>query len=90
MLRFIIRRLAQMVGVIGVLSLLVFIWLRMLPGGTVSAILGDRATPESRERLITALGLDEPLWVQYWRYLKRAATGNFGASKTKKKKKIKN
>lgn len=80
MLRFIIRRLAQMVGVIGVLSMLVFIWLRMLPGGTVSAILGDRATPESRERLITALGLDEPLWVQYWRYLKRAATGNFGAS----------
>ena len=80
MLRFIVRRLLQMVGVLFVLSLLLFIWLRMLPGGTVSAILGDRATPESRERLTKALGLDEPLYVQYWRYLKRALTGNFGAS----------
>lgn len=80
MLRFIVRRLAQMVGVVFVLSLLLFIWLRMLPGGTVSAILGDRATPESRERLTKALGLDEPIWVQYWTYLKRAVTGNFGAS----------
>ena len=38
------------------------------------------ATPESRARLTTALGLDQPLWVQYVRFVKRAATGNFGAS----------
>jgi len=79
-LRFIIRRLGQMVGVVFVLSLLLFLWLRSLPGGTVSAILGDRATPESRARLEAALGLNDPLYVQYWRFLKRAATGNFGAS----------
>jgi peptide/nickel transport system permease protein len=69
-----------MVGVVFVLSLLLFLWLRMLPGGTVSAILGDRATPESRAKLEKALGLDQPIWVQYWAYLKRALTGNFGAS----------
>ena len=80
MLRFIVRRLVQMVGVVFVLSLLLFLWLRMLPGGTVSAILGDRATPESRAKLEKALGLDQPIWVQYWAYLKRALTGNFGAS----------
>jgi peptide/nickel transport system permease protein len=79
-LRFIVRRLVQMVGVVFVLSLLLFLWLRMLPGGTVSAILGDRATPESRAKLEKALGLDQPIWVQYWAYLKRALTGNFGAS----------
>ena len=48
MARFIIRRLIQMVGVVFVLSLLLFFWLRSLPGGTVSAILGERATPETR------------------------------------------
>lgn len=80
MLRFIVRRLAQMVGVVIVLSLLLFLWLRSLPGGTVSAILGDRATAESRARLEEALGLNDPIYVQYWRFLKRAATGNFGSS----------
>ncbi|MFN8097774.1 MAG: ABC transporter permease [Dermatophilaceae bacterium] len=80
MLRFIVRRLLQMVGVVVVLSLLLFLWLRSLPGGTVSAILGDRATEESKARLRQTLGLDDPLYVQYWRFLKRAATGNFGAS----------
>ncbi|MEI2777046.1 MAG: ABC transporter permease [Tetrasphaera sp.] len=80
MLRFIVRRLLQMVGVVLVLSLLLFMWLRSLPGGTVSAMLGERATPEKREALTKALGLDQPLYVQYWSYLKRVATGNFGAS----------
>ena len=80
MLRFIVRRLLQMVGVVLVLSLLLFLWLRSLPGGPVSAILGERATPESRARLSKALGLDEPLYVQYWRFLQRAASGDFGPS----------
>lgn len=80
MLRFIIRRLVQLVGVILVLSVLIFAWLRSLPGGTVSAMLGERATPEKRAALEKALGLDQPLYVQYWTYLKRAATGNFGVS----------
>lgn len=80
MARFIIRRLLQMVGVVFVLSLLLFFWLRSLPGGTVSAILGERATPETRAALTEALGLDEPIWVQYWKFLTRALRGEFGVS----------
>ncbi len=80
MARFIIRRLLQMVGVVFVLSLLVFLWLRSLPGGTVSAILGERATPETRAALTQALGLDQPIWVQYAKFLGRAAHGDFGVS----------
>ena len=80
MLRFIVRRLIQMVGVVIVLSLLVFIWLRSLPGGTVSAMLGDRATPESTARLTKELGLDQPIWVQYGRFVQRVLTGDFGVS----------
>ena len=80
MLRFIIRRLLQMVGVMIALSLLLFLWLRSLPGGTVSAMLGERATPETRARLTKALGLDEPIWVQYVKFMGRALKGQFGAS----------
>ncbi len=80
MLRFILRRLLQMVGVVFVLSLLVFLWLRSLPGGTVSAILGEKATPARRAALEKALGLDQPLYVQYWEFLKRAVKGQFGSS----------
>ncbi|MDF2093375.1 ABC transporter permease [Knoellia sp. 3-2P3] len=80
MLRFIVRRLIQMVGVVIVLSLLLFIWLRSLPGGTVSAMLGDRATPESTARLTKELGLDQPIWVQYGRFVQRVLSGDFGVS----------
>ena len=80
MARFILRRLLQMLGVVFVLSLLLFLWLRSLPGGTVSAILGERATPETRAALTQALGLDEPIHVQYLKFLQRAASGEFGAS----------
>jgi peptide/nickel transport system permease protein len=69
-----------MVGVVFVLSLLVFLWLRSLPGGTVSAILGERATPETRAALSKAFGLDQPVWVQYLKFLGRAAHGDFGVS----------
>lgn len=80
MARFIIRRLLQMVGVVVVLSLLLFFWLRSLPGGTVSAILGERATPETRAALTAALGLDEPVYVQYLKFVQRALQGQFGVS----------
>ncbi len=80
MLRFVVRRLLQMAGVLFALSLLLFIWLRSLPGGTVSAILGERATPSRRAALEAALGLDQPIYVQYWRFISRAAQGEFGAS----------
>jgi peptide/nickel transport system permease protein len=79
-LRFILRRLLQMVGVVVALSFLVFIWLRSLPGGTVSAMLGERATPATRAALERQFGLDEPIWVQYTKFLGRVVQGDFGAS----------
>lgn len=80
MLRYTIRRLVQLVGVVLVLSMLLFAWLRLLPGGPVSALLGERATPESREALTKQLGLDQPIFIQYFKFLGRAATGDFGVS----------
>lgn len=80
MIRFVVRRLLQMCLVVLVLSMLVFAWLRSLPGGPVSAILGERQTPERRAALEAALGLDQPLPVQYAKFLQRAVQGDFGVS----------
>ncbi|GAA3891162.1 ABC transporter permease [Saccharothrix violaceirubra] len=82
MLRYTVRRLIQLVVVVLVLSLLVFAWLRALPGGPVSALLGDRGTPESRAALSAQLGLDQPIFLQYFKFLGRALTGDFGNSTT--------
>ncbi len=80
MLRFIVRRSLQALLALFVLSVLLFAWLRSLPGGVVSALLGERGTPENAAALRAALGLDDPLYVQYWRFLKRALQGDFGVS----------
>ena len=80
MIRFVVRRLLQMCLVVLVLSMLVFAWLRSLPGGPVSAMLGERQTPERRAALEAALGLDQPLPVNYCKFLERAVHGIFGVS----------
>jgi peptide/nickel transport system permease protein len=80
MVRVIVRRLLQMVITLIALSGLIFFWLRSLPGGPVEALLGERATPERRALLIKALGYDQPVWVQYGRFMQRVITGDFGNS----------
>ncbi|MEU7817295.1 ABC transporter permease [Pseudonocardia sp. NPDC049154] len=80
MLRFIVRRLIQVVPTLLLLSVLLFAWLRSLPGGPAAALLGDKATPEKIAQLNTVLGLDQPVPVQYFRFLGRALTGDFGNS----------
>ncbi|MGN6415737.1 ABC transporter permease [Flexivirga sp.] len=80
MLRFIVRRLLQAVLVMFIVSVLLFAWLRSLPGGPVDSILGERATPATRAALRKTLGLDQPLPVQYLHFLDNAVHGNFGTS----------
>ena len=80
MARFVVRRLLQLVPTLLILSVLLFAWLRSLPGGPASALLGDKATPESIAALNRTLGLDQPIPIQYLHYLGRAVTGDFGAS----------
>jgi peptide/nickel transport system permease protein len=69
MLRFVVRRLLLLVPILLGLSILVFAWIRALPGGPAEALLGERLTPESRAQIEQQYGLDDPLYVQYWRYL---------------------
>jgi peptide/nickel transport system permease protein len=69
-LRFVIRRLLLLVPILLGLSILVFAWIRALPGGPAEALLGERLTPESRAQIEEQYGLDDPIFVQYWRYFK--------------------
>ena len=70
MLRFIVRRLLLLVPILLGLSLLLFFWVRALPGSPAEALLGERATPELVAQYREQYGLDEPVWRQYLTYLK--------------------
>lgn len=80
MLRFVLRRLALMVPVLVGLSLLLFAWVRALPGDPARALLGERATPDGIARVNAAYGFDQPLFVQYFTYVKALLHGDFGSS----------
>jgi peptide/nickel transport system permease protein len=80
MLRFVVRRLLLLVPILLGLSILVFLWIRALPGSPAIALLGERATPAAIEQINRQYGLDKPLPVQYWHYLKKTSRGQFGES----------
>ena len=80
MLRFIVRRLLQLVPILLGLSVLLFAWLRALPGGPAQAALGERATPEDIARYNETFGLDQPVLIQYGKFLGRALQLDFGTS----------
>ncbi|MFD4141998.1 MULTISPECIES: ABC transporter permease [unclassified Streptomyces] len=80
MLRLVVRRLLQLIPTLLGLSVLLFLWLNRLPGGPASAILGERATEAEVARINRALGLDQPVYVQYWRFLKRIFELDLGTS----------
>jgi peptide/nickel transport system permease protein len=82
MLRFVVRRLLLLAPILLGLSILVFVWIRALPGGPAQALLGERATAESIEEIERQYGLDEPIHVQYWTYVSKVAQGDLGTSVT--------
>jgi peptide/nickel transport system permease protein len=67
--KFILRRLLLLIPILLGLTVLIFLFIRLLPGDPASAILGERGTPEAIERVRNALGLDRPLIDQYLEYL---------------------
>jgi peptide/nickel transport system permease protein len=81
-LKFVVRRLLLLVPILLGLSILVFVWIRALPGGPAQALLGERATEESVKQIEHQYQLDKPIHVQYWTYLKTTARGDLGTSVT--------
>lgn len=78
--RYIIRRLLQAILLLFLLSLGMFLLLHLLPGGPVGVLFNPRQSGAVKAAITKAFGLDQPLIVQYFRWLGSAITGNFGYS----------
>jgi peptide/nickel transport system permease protein len=80
MIGYVGRRLAQLLPVLLVASLLIFAMIYAVPGGPVAAIVGENATPEQIAAVTEQFGLDRPVLVQYASWLKSALVGDLGSS----------
>jgi len=80
MLRFVVRRLLLLIPILLGLSILVFGWIRLLPGSPAQALLGERATPETIAQIKHQYKLDRPLYEQYWGYIQTVGELDFGVS----------
>jgi peptide/nickel transport system permease protein len=80
MLRYLVRRLLLLVPILLGVSILIFFWVRALPGSPADALLGERATPQLVQRYRHLYGFDRPIYVQYWKYLGTLARGDLGVS----------
>src|SRR5712691_5560047 len=79
MRRYVARQLVQLVVVIIGISILSFVILHVL-GDPVLLLLPQNAGKEEFERYRRLLGLDQPIWVQYWKFASHAIQGDFGKS----------
>ena len=79
MLAYIARRLLQSVAVLLVMSLIVFVGVYAI-GNPVDILISPQADQAEIERVTAALGLDRPVWVQYWHFLTSALAGDLGKS----------
>lgn len=80
MLRYIIRRFLALILVLFGISIVVFLLVHLVPGDVVSVLMGPRTSPEQREALRKIFGLDDPLYVQYWHWLRGVLQGDLGDS----------
>jgi peptide/nickel transport system permease protein len=80
MTHYIIRRILIMIPVALLVTMFLFVLIRQTPGDPVLVRLGEEATPENRAALRQQLGLDEPIYVQYGKWLGRLVQGDFGRS----------
>lgn len=76
----ILARILQAILVMLGVALLIFIMLRIVPGGAIVTMMGEHAKLETIERMTRELGLDQPVYVQFWRYITGALRGDFGTS----------
>ena len=77
---FLLRRLLGLLGVLLGMSVLIFGIIHILPGNVAYSILGEFATPAAVAQLQAKLGLNDPLPLQYWRWLNAMLHGDFGMS----------
>ena len=80
MLGYLLRRVLAAIPVMGVVALFVFLLLRLTPGDPAAILAGDNASPEQLERIRTSLGLNEPLYAQFFTWIGKLLHGDLGVS----------
>jgi len=80
MQRYIIRRFLEMLLVLLIMSVIIFVTLRLLPGDPTIAFIGREGTKEGIEAVRKELGLDKPIYVQYVIWMRDVLHGQFGYS----------
>ena len=78
--RWLLRRALLVVYTLLVVSLLVFGITQVLPADAAVTLLGENATPAALAAVRTRLGLNDPVWWQYWHWLSAVLVGDFGTS----------
>nr|BBH90828.1 ABC transporter permease [Thermosporothrix sp. COM3] len=78
--RYIIRRLLQAIPLLLLLSIFMFALIHLLPGGPEAILVNPNMDAEGRKALRASLGLDDPLPIQYLKWLANAVRGDFGFS----------
>src|SRR5437867_11887338 len=77
---YILKRLLAIVPTVLMITLVVFVMMRSIPGDPVVALLGDAYTEEDAIKVREAYGLDQPVLVQYVIWLGKLVRGDWGAS----------
>ena len=80
MVRSILRRALQALVVMLAIALVIFVMLRIVPGNPIATMMGEHADRVTIERMTAELGLDQPLYKQFLRYITGALRGDFGTS----------
>lgn len=80
MLGYVLRRILAVIPVLVIVAVFVFLLLRLTPGDPAAIIAGDQATPAQLERIREAMGLNDPIPVQFARWVGQLARGDLGAS----------
>jgi peptide/nickel transport system permease protein len=77
---YLVNRLVQFILVLFFLSVIVFTIVRLIPGDPAAVMLGTEATPQVLAQIRQEMGLDQPIPVQYVKWLENVLAGNFGTS----------
>ena len=80
MLNYVIRRLLQMIPLLIGISIINFVIMHLAPGDPVLLLTERNAPPEEVARIRALYGLDDPIYVQYFRWLRQILKGDFGRS----------
>jgi peptide/nickel transport system permease protein len=77
---FVLRRLGQTLLVLGIASVIIFVLMRLIPGDPIQIIMGSEYSPQAEAALRRQLGLDRPIFVQYFLWMGNVLRGEFGYS----------